>query len=490
MIAAAFALAASLASSPVDVQYRAALDLLYDGSTDTALARLASLREASPDDPMGAYLEALALCWKIEQEPGSRALDAELHRRVDRAIGLADARLAKDPSDVRAKVARGAAHGVRSRLHMFRAEARGAARAAVRMREDLLAARKADPESKDVLFGLGLYDYYADVLPRAAKLLRFLMGMPGGNRERGLASIAAAEEGSLFHRAEVEWQLYSIYAFYEDDPDRADAPLLALRRRYPQNPLWALQLAEHRRDRLGLYAESAAVARQILSAAEAGHPNYAGVVAALARLSLGESLLLDLRLGEAEEVLRRASDGAPEDPAIATRAHLLLGRVLELGGRREAAQTHYRVAATSIRGDIRRSARLALSSPLSKAEAAGAIRLGEARRLREGGRPGPALAAYRETLLAWPRCREAALRIADEDLRQGRTEAALGAAREIEVGNDPAPPWVRAEARLIQADALAGRDRAAAERLYKNVFNHPLGREDLRERAAEALTRH
>ena len=241
MTAAALILAAALWSSPADTEYRAALDLLYDGSTDTALARFAALRAETPDDPLGAYLEALALCWKIEQRPESRAKDADLHRRVDHAIALADAALARNPSDLRALVARGAAHGVRSRLYLFRSEAGGAARAASKMRTDLLAAQKLDPDNKDVLFGLGLYDYYVDVLPRAAKVLRFLLGLPGGDRERGLASIAAAENGSLFHRSEVQWQLYSIYAFFEDDPDRAEAAIRSLRERYPGSPLWALQ---------------------------------------------------------------------------------------------------------------------------------------------------------------------------------------------------------------------------------------------------------
>ncbi len=490
MTAAAFLLAAALLSSPADDAYRAALDLLYEGSTDTALLRLATLRQAAPDDPMGAYLEALALCWKIEQRPDSHALDADFHRLVDHAIALADERLRKDPSDVRALVARGAAHGVRSRLHLFRAEARAAARAAARMRTDLLAARAADPGNRDVLFGLGLYDYYVDVLPRGAKLLRFLLGMPGGDRRRGLGWIAEAREGSLFHRSEVEWQLYQIFAFYEDEPDQADAAISSLRGRYPESPLWALQLAEHRRDRLGLYAESAATAREILAASDAGHPNYSPVVAAMARLSLGESLLLDLRLEEAQETLRRASDGRPEDTDLASRAHLLLGRALELSGRRDSAEAHYKVAARSPRREMRRGAEQALSTPLSKADVDAARHLGEARRLREAGREDASLVSYRAALLSWPQCREAAVALAGDDLRHGRAEAALRSARQAETERSLAPPWVPAEARLIQAEALeALGDRAAAARLYKDVFDHPFGRGTLRTRAADGLRR-
>src|SRR6185436_7077183 len=103
--------------------------------------------------------------------------------------------------------------------HMFRGHRGDAAREAVRMREDLLAVREGDPGNREALFGLGLYDYYSDVLPRVAKVLRFLARMPGGDRDRGLRYIEEASEGAVLHEVEVRAQLYEIYAFYEDRPD-------------------------------------------------------------------------------------------------------------------------------------------------------------------------------------------------------------------------------------------------------------------------------
>ena len=76
-----------------------------------------------------------------------------------------------------------------------------------------------------------------------------------------------------------------------------------LAHRYPGWPLWGLVLAEHLRDRLGAYAESAAVARRILGAGDAARPEAGAAALALARLSLGESLLLDLRPEEARHAL-------------------------------------------------------------------------------------------------------------------------------------------------------------------------------------------
>lgn len=477
------------AASSTDAAGRAALDQLYDGGTETALARLAGLSAAAPEDPLPAYLEALALEWKIEQRPEATSLDRELHRRVDRALAIAKDRLRQDPKDLRALLAHGAAHGVRSRLHLFRAQRREAARAALRMREDLLRLRELDPENKDALFGLGLYDYYADVLPGAVKLLRFLARMPGGDRERGLDLIERGKQSDL-HRTEAQAQLYEIYAFYEDKPDRAREEIRDLRRRYPGSPLWALKLAEHERDRMGLYAESAAGARQILRAAEAGHPNYAPVVGAMARIALGEALLLDLRLPEARRALLAAKDGAPDAAWIGPKARYLLGRSLELEGDREGALAHYRLAAAAGDRELKRRAQAALASPIPPREVHATALLAEARRLRETGHEHEAAELYREALSAWPDCQEAALRAAEEDLRQGRVDAARGALEDLSRERSPRPPWVRPWSWLLLARAhdLAG-EREAAVKAYKKVWEAPLGQARLRELAAAGLER-
>jgi len=289
---ATLVVAAALTSgvATADADLAAALEQLYDGSTDGALERLAALAASAPDDPIPVYLGALALCWKAEQQPESKHLDAEVHQRAAAAIAIADSRLAKDPRDLRARLARGAAWGVNSRLHLFRLERRDALRSAVRMREELVRAQAVDPDDKDALFGLGLYDYYVDVLPRYAKLLRFFAGYPGGDRARGLVRIEQARHGSRWHSTEVEAQRYEIYAYYEAEPQLALEAIRGLRERYPGSPLWALKLAEHLRVRLHRYPESALVAREILAASETGQVNYSPVVGAMASLALGRAL--------------------------------------------------------------------------------------------------------------------------------------------------------------------------------------------------------
>jgi hypothetical protein len=469
-----------------DGEYRAALDLLYDGRAAECQARLRALETEHAEDPVPPYLQALALEWTLEQRPESTDLDRAVEDAAERAWKAADARLGKDGTDVRARFARGAASGVRSRYHLFRLHRAEAARTAAQMREDLLQAKAQDPEDADVEFGLGLYDYYVDVLPRFARLLRFLARLPSGNRGRGLQAIEAARRSSRLHGVEAQVQLYEIHAFYEDDPERAAEEMQDLVHRYPNWPLWRLKLAEHLRDRLGDYAGSEALMGALIQRADDPREATGPGAVALARLSLGRTLLLDLRPDEARPVLLPVENGRAGTPAVGAQAQVLLGRSLELGGDGEAALAHYRVAAASADPEWRRRAQTALSHPLTPAEVIGRRALGALRRAREAGRTEEAAVKAREVLAAWPLSREAALAAAEDDLRAGRP----GRVRvpEVEEARGDEPPWLVPWSRLLRAQAadLAG-DREAALALYKKVYENPGCRTELGQAAAEGL---
>jgi hypothetical protein len=482
-------LAAALAA-PSESECRRALDLLYDGRMEEALRESAALAAAHPLDPLAAYVDALALVWKVEQRPEVTSLDKELERRVQRAVAVADARLQARPGEVRALLARGGAWAVSSRYHMFRWHKSEAARDGARMRQDLLEVRRQDPANTDALFGLGLYDYYADVLPRLLKLLRVFARIPGGDRERGLAAIEESRENAVLHRTEIQVQLYEIYAWYEKRPDLALAEIRALARRHPGWPLWGLKLAEHLRDRMGLYAESAQAARQLLEAEERRPPESRGAAAVLARVSLGESLLADLRTDEARRALLPARDGGRGVASAGQRARWLLGRALELEGDRDGARAHYQRAAAGPDRALRKRAQEALRHPLPAEEVRALHLIGEARRARARGDAAEAAGAYRQALRLWPRSQEAALRVAEDDLAHGRPAAAKDALEDLRRDRDPEPPWVRPWSFLLRAEMLdLEGDREAALDEYKKALADPHGQDDLKVRAAHGLRR-
>jgi tetratricopeptide (TPR) repeat protein len=465
----------------VDEACRSAIDRLYDGSTDTALDQLRRLAADRPDDSLVLYFQALALAWKIEQRPDTTELDLDLQRLVDRILVLTE-----HPLDARARLARGGALGVRSRLQVFRMKSRDAARAASAMRDTLLPLRGHDVYGPDAEFGIGLYEYYVDVLPRVARILRFFSGLPGGDRKQGLAAIERAKEHSVFHCVEAGAQLYEIYAFYEHEPDLALAEIRQLHEHHPGSPLWALKLTEHLRDRLGRYSESAAVARAVVIAARRGDENFGPAAGALGRLAQGEALLLDLRLDEARRTLLDAREGLPA--ALLPRVRLFLGQTLELEGDRAAAEAHYRAAALSQESEVRRAAETALSRPRTTAEIEAMLHLAEGRRFREAGRFRESVEAHREALRWFGHSDEARLRVAEDDLRNGRLDLARSALAALEDLAQPSPPWIRPWTWLLRGylDDLEGRRPAAVEQ-YNKVLKTPYGDPELVRETTERL---
>ncbi len=487
MIVAAV-LAASLTWAAQDAAYKDALDLLYDGQPHRAEARAAAVADAFPQDPLGPYPLALVLCWKAEAQTEGSAAETAFFAQVERLLRHVEGHLKKDPKDPRAILARGAAYAVRTRYHMMRHHKRESARDAVKMREDFMTVRRLGHDSEEVALGLGLYDYFADILPRYMKLLRVFAGIPGGNRERGLAAIQEAADSEGLHATEARIQLFEIHTYWEPHADRAADDIRRLRKQYPGWPLWGLKLAEHLRDRMGLYREAAHAAREVLQAGARGHPNYAGTSLAMARLSLGESLLLDLRLAEAQRELLRVPEVA-EAPRVTARARYLAGRSLELAGDRPAALRLYQQAVQGGDKETKRRAEAGLRRAIPIAEIQGTQMLARARRLEEAGRHREALEQWHRAHAAFPESREAALRVAENELSTGDPETAramLAAfARDDDENLEPLlrPLGILLVGQLADLDG----ERESAVRLYKKVLHQPYGRSEIAARADDGL---
>jgi hypothetical protein len=100
-LAAAAPVRAAPPAAPGDSEARGALSLVYDGDFHGAEARLDALARARPEDPVLPYLQALAVEWRLEQDPASRAHDGEVLALADRALGLAAERLRSSPAGPR-----------------------------------------------------------------------------------------------------------------------------------------------------------------------------------------------------------------------------------------------------------------------------------------------------------------------------------------------------------------------------------------------------
>jgi hypothetical protein len=156
--------------------------------------------------PPVAFLDAFVDYWRLLYDDKNATLQAAFDKRLTRTISLAQARLDKNPKDGEAAVLGGTAHVLRAQLLGRQKKAMAAANEAKRGRRILLTTQ--DP---DALFGLGSYNYSIDQLQGAARSLRAVMGIPGGDRDEGLRQLErAAREGRRFG-LEARLLLMSIY---------------------------------------------------------------------------------------------------------------------------------------------------------------------------------------------------------------------------------------------------------------------------------------
>jgi tetratricopeptide (TPR) repeat protein len=318
---------------------------------------------ACPPAPREACLalESAVLWWRILIDPDSRRLDGTLERASRRAIDAAGEWTRREPMRAESWFYLAGAHAPRVQLRALRGERLAAARDGNRVRAALERAIALDPKLHDAYFGIGLYHYYADVIPAAARFLRMLLLMPGGDRERGLREMARAREQGVLLAGEADFQMHWLFLWYEKQPERALALVQGLDARYPSNPVFLQRVAEIQRDYVRDHRASADAWRTLLARAGAGGVESSAVAEARARIGLGGALLELSQPEQAIDHLKAAATGSDAFYSSHALAQLLLGTAYDRIGRRDRAKDAYDAAiAAAPRDDpleIRRRAR-------------------------------------------------------------------------------------------------------------------------------------
>jgi tetratricopeptide (TPR) repeat protein len=293
-------------------------------------------------------LELVSLWWQIQIDPQNPAHDNEFRMRADASIAAVEAWTRREPMRAEAWFYLGGAYGARAQWRVLREERLAAARDGKRIKSALEQALVLDPELQDAYFGIGLYHYYAAVAPMAARMLRWLLWLPGGDRAGGLTEMLRARSSGQLLQSEADYQLHLIYLWYEKQPERALQLLRGLRDRHPRNPHFPQLIAEVEDVYLHDLQTSLRSWQALLEAAQARRVAEPLMAEATARM--GAALQLD-RLFETEAAiphLRAVIDMKATAPyGVIARAHLQLGQALDHLGRRSEALTEYRAALAS-----------------------------------------------------------------------------------------------------------------------------------------------
>lgn len=254
-VATAAALSARItraAALDIPPEAQKVLDTLYSGDAQqaVALARVLVLKDAR--DPLGYLIEGEALWWERYCEAcelkwgmveawthNKRDDDNAYFALADHAIHLAEMHLAKSDT-AQMQFYAGMGYALKVRVYGVRGENRAAARAAINARTHMLDALAVDPEMADATGAMGLYNYYVETLSAVLKILRFFMGIPGGDKERGVQQMEVGMNQGTLLAVDMRFILARALRQYDRKYEEALKIAQPLVERYPGNPMFLL----------------------------------------------------------------------------------------------------------------------------------------------------------------------------------------------------------------------------------------------------------
>jgi tetratricopeptide (TPR) repeat protein len=343
----AFALVLFFASSAgAALTEGARLRAVYDTILDAQFDRVdGQLKQTCPPAPGEACqtLGVVSLWWQTLINPESRLLDRRFTDSAAVTLAANTRWTSREPQRAEAWFYLAGSYAPLVQWHVLRGERLAAAREGSQIKTALERALQLDPTLNDAYFGIGLYHYYADVAPAAAKFLRWLLLLPGGDRVKGLQEMLQARERGELLRGEADYQLHLVYLWYEHKPQQALDLLEGLERRYPFNPHFRQRIAEVQSEYFHDHPASAARWQTLLDRARGGRVWGAPLAEVRARLGLASELDAMNETDRAIDELKRVVNLKPAAP-FGARAQLQLGAAYDRMGERDLAVAAYSAA--------------------------------------------------------------------------------------------------------------------------------------------------
>ena len=177
----------------VNEQILRGIDLIYEREFDDAEDLFRKVIAKSQDKPAGYFYLAMVSWSRLASGFWSPVNVKEFKKRIDRAIEVAEARVDKDGADSYDFFYLGGALGFKGRFELMK----GNWASSFFLARDAIAALKIcsemDPDNKDVLLGLGTFDYYTARLSGILKFLTYFL-VHEGDIEKGLKKLTVASK--------------------------------------------------------------------------------------------------------------------------------------------------------------------------------------------------------------------------------------------------------------------------------------------------------
>lgn len=223
----------------IDMRVQQCIDKIYNFEFDKAEADISEVIKLCPDHPVGYFFRAMVQWERIISKFDDESQDKKLYKLLDVVIDICEKRLDENPEDVAAMFFKGGAVGFRGRLRANRGKWLGAINDGIVALPLVRKAYELEPNNYDVLLGIGIYNYYAAVIPSKYPFVKPAMILfPSGDRKKGLEQLRQASLHAKYAQVEATYFLMQNYFTYEKDYVSALDLARKLHEKYPNNSMF------------------------------------------------------------------------------------------------------------------------------------------------------------------------------------------------------------------------------------------------------------
>ncbi len=223
----------------IEQRIQKGVDHIYNLEFEKADQEFDAVVALRPGHPVGYFFRAMTQWWRILGNFSDESKDDRFHDLLDVVINKCDERLDKNSKDITALFFKGGAVGFRGRLRANRGKWLAAAKDGIVALPIVQKAYELDPNNYDVLLGIGIYNYYAEIVPKDYPFVKpFMLFFPKGDKKKGMEQLKLSAQNSKYARTEAAYFLLQSYFLYEKDYFQAITIAQSLHARYPRNPLF------------------------------------------------------------------------------------------------------------------------------------------------------------------------------------------------------------------------------------------------------------
>lgn len=211
------------------------IELIYNCEYEKAEKLLENTTTLRPEDPKGYFYLAMVSWSRLASGFWTPDVVKEYGNRIDRAISVARERIERGNADSFTYFYLGGALGFKGRFQLMQREWVSSFFLALDAIEALKTCRNMDILNRDVLFGLGIFDYYTARLSGALRFLTYFL-LHRGDKKEGLRKLHLAADDAIYSAIEAKSVLLHIYLFLEYDYPKALLLARDLSSKFGNNP--------------------------------------------------------------------------------------------------------------------------------------------------------------------------------------------------------------------------------------------------------------